>query len=117
MAIQITKRDDIQPLLQAEPPSPVGVPLSEPASLVKSVQMQIPGKEHIDTGFWECTPGQFRREVMAGEVMHILCGHCTFTPEQGEPITLRGGDTTFFPPNTRGIWNVQETVRKVYVLL
>lgn len=54
---------------------------------------------------------------MAGEVMHILCGHCTFTPEQGEPITLRGGDTTFFPPNTRGIWNVQETVRKVYVLL
>ena len=75
-----------------------------------------PGKAHVRTGLWECSLGKFRREIAEGEVMHILTGRCTFTPDSAPMIELRAGDTAFFPPDTRGIWEILRTVRKVYVL-
>lgn len=96
---------------------PVGIPLSEPACQLQGIKKQIPGKEATDTGIWECTPGRFRRQIEAGEVMHILAGRCTFTPDGGAPIEIAAGDTLFLSPNTVGVWDIQQTVRKVYVLL
>lgn len=96
---------------------PVGIPLSEPACQLRLVKKLIPGKEAIDTGIWECSPGKFRRQILAGEVMHILSGHCTFTPDGGETMEIAAGDTLFLSPNTIGDWDIQETVRKVYVLI
>ncbi|MET4575164.1 cupin domain-containing protein [Ottowia thiooxydans] len=96
---------------------PVGVPLSEPACQLTGEDFKIPGKEATSTGIWECSPGRFQRQVVAGEFMHFLAGRCTFTPDDGPSITIAAGDTLFFSPNTTGIWDIQETVRKVYVLL
>ena len=28
---------------------------------------------------------------------------------------IKAGDAIFFPPNSRGIWDVRETIRKTYV--
>ncbi len=95
----------------------VGLPLSEPACQLQGEKFEIPGKEATDTGIWECSPGRYRRQVVAGEFMHILSGRCTFAPDDGPQITIAAGDTLFFSPNTTGIWDIQETVRKVYVLL
>lgn len=96
---------------------PVGIPLSEPACQLRGIKKQIPGKEGTDTGVWECTPGKFRRQIVAGEMMHILAGRCTFTPDGGDTISMAAGDTLFLSPNTIGVWDIQETVRKVYVLI
>lgn len=95
----------------------VGKPLSEPACTLRGVARDIPGFDGERTGIWECSPGRFQREVTAGEVMHILCGAGTFTPDTGEAITFQAGDTLICSPMTTGVWDIRETVRKVYVLL
>jgi uncharacterized cupin superfamily protein len=48
--------------------------------------------------------------------MNFVLGSCTFTPDGKAPHQLRAGDTLFLPENTKGVWVVHETVRKVYVL-
>lgn len=57
--------------------------------------------------------------VASEEVMHILAGAGRFEPEASDQPTVefRAGDTLFFPPETRGVWDIRETVRKVYVMV
>jgi uncharacterized cupin superfamily protein len=95
----------------------VGTPLSEPACTLRGKKIELDGTENLSTGIWECSPGQFRREVKRGEVMHILSGKCTFTPDGGEVMHIDAGDTLFMSPMTQGVWDIQETVRKVYTLV
>ena len=95
----------------------VGLPLSEPPCQLRGKKMEIPGKPGADTGVWECSPGQFRRQIEAAEMMHILSGECTFTPDTGPTIFAVAGDTLYFPPNTTGIWDIKSALRKVYALL
>ena len=114
MTIQHVPRTATQHL---ESRGPVGIPLSTPVCQLKGAKYQIPGKETTDTGIWECSPGRYRRQVVAGEVMHILSGRCTFTPDEGEKFEIAAGDTVFMSPKTVGVWDIHETVRKVYVLL
>lgn len=115
MTIQHIKRTS--ETSQLEEWGAVGIPLSEPACRLRGFKKSIPGKEDIDTGVWECSPGRFRRQIKSGEVMHILSGQCTFTPDNADPIEINAGDTLFFAPDTTGVWDVRETLRKVYVLL
>lgn len=97
---------------------PVPVPLSSPACEISKLAVTISGKPDCATGLWESTVGKFQRQVKEGEVMHILTGKCTFTPDgQDTPIEINAGDTVFFPANTNGVWDIQETMRKVYVLV
>jgi uncharacterized protein len=84
---------------------------------VSGVQKVIPGTEHIDTGIFECTSGTYRRSVKEAEVMHILSGSGRFTPDGEASVNFRGGDTLFFAAHTEGTWEVDETMRKVYVIL
>lgn len=94
----------------------VGQPLSEPACTLRGLKMAAPIANKPEMGVWECTPGQYRRQIRSAETMHIISGEATFTPDGGEPMTLRGGDVFFFPPETNGVWDIKTTVRKVYVL-
>jgi len=95
----------------------VDAPLSEPVCTLKGKAVELDGTENLSTGIWECTPGKFRRGVTRGEVMHILSGECTFTPDGEKPLHINAGDTLFMSPNTNGIWDIKSTVRKVYTLL
>lgn len=92
-------------------------PLSEPACSTRSLEVAIDGAGGNSSGLWECSPGRFERHVPNAEVMHILAGVCTFTPEGGKPLAIRAGDTLFFPAGTRGAWDIRETLRKVYVVM
>lgn len=114
MGIQVIKSSVDMPL---QTTGPVGIPLSEPACVISAASQSIPGKEEIKTGIWECSVGMFRREIAEGEVMHIMRGRCSFTPDGEDAITLMAGDTVFLPPNTNGVWDIVEPVRKVYVLV
>ena len=96
-------------------PSPVGVPVGEPVPHTRVAEVERP--DQVDTGVWECSPGRFRRQIVQQEFCHFIAGRCTFTPDGGEPIEIRAGDALMIPANTTGIWDIQETVRKTFVLI
>jgi uncharacterized cupin superfamily protein len=96
-------------------PTPVAVPLSEPVAITSGHDI-----EHADgvvAGIWECTPGRWRRQIAQQEFCHFIAGRCTFTPDGGEPMQIQAGDALLLPANTFGIWDVEETLRKSFVLL
>jgi len=95
----------------------VARPLSQPACETVSLEVPIESAGANRSGLWECTPGRFERQLANAEVMHILSGACTFTPAGEAPQEIRAGDTLFFPANTVGVWDIRETLRKVYVVM
>ncbi len=92
-----------------------GLPGTTPIQ-VSGVQRVIEGSEAIDTGIFECSAGTYRRSVKQAEVMHFLAGRGRFTPDGEDTIHFAGGDTLFFEANTEGLWEVEETMRKEYVI-
>jgi uncharacterized cupin superfamily protein len=92
-----------------------GLPGTTPIR-VSGVQTVIGGSEAIDTGIFECTAGTYRRAIKQAEVMHFLQGRGRFTADGEETIHFSSGDTLFFEANTEGLWEVEETMRKVYVI-
>lgn len=85
-------------------------------SAISGKRLDVAGGAIDSWGVWEASPGSFIREVKAGEFMHILAGECTFTPDDGEEMTISAGDYLFFPPDTRGVWRILSPVRKLYML-
>ncbi len=94
---------------------PVAVPLGEPVATVSVTSIER--SDGVETGVWECTPGRWRRQIAQQEFCHFTTGRCTFTPDGGETMHIVAGDALMMPANTHGIWDVQETVRKTYVLI
>lgn len=80
------------------------------------MQIAIPGLEHIDTGVFDCTPGVYRRSVEQAEVMHFVAGSGSFAEDGEDTIHFRPGDTLFFEAHTRGTWQIDEAMRKIYVI-
>jgi uncharacterized protein len=96
---------------------PPAQPKSEPPCCFSGIDVPLAGAGDNACGIWECTPGRFMRQLAQAEVMHILAGRGRFAPTDGEPIELRAGDTLFFPAHTSGEWHVEETLRKVFVVV
>ncbi len=95
--------------------TPVAVPLGEPRAVTRSLAVER--ADGVETGVWECTPGRWRRQIVQQEFCHFIAGRCTFTPDGGEPIAIGAGDALMMPANTTGVWDIQETVRKTFVLI
>ena len=95
--------------------NPVAVPLGEPVSIASVTSVER--SDGVETGIWECTPGRWRRQIIQQEFCHFIKGRCTFTPDGGEPLTIEAGDAIMLPANSTGTWDIQETVRKTYVLI
>ncbi|WP_105404678.1 cupin domain-containing protein [Neorhizobium sp. T7_12] len=71
--------------------------------------------EMIHTGVWEATPGlthSIKGETF--EFCHILQGVVEKTPDQGQPVTYRAGDSFVMKPGFVGTRRTVETVRKIY---
>ncbi|WP_233161667.1 MULTISPECIES: cupin domain-containing protein [unclassified Achromobacter] len=113
----------IQKFAQLEVPGLLGEKEVHPGSLgdvkaeTRSLDVTIANRPGCETGFWECTPGSFPRTIKSGEIMHILAGAGSFQPEDGDKVNFAAGDTLFFPADTRGLWEIRETVRKLYVMV
>ena len=103
------------PEIALEDSNPVAIPLGEPLAVTSTTSVER--SDGVETGVWECTPGRWRRQIVQQEFCHFIAGRCTFTPDGGEPIEIRAGDALMMPANTTGIWDIQETVRKTYVLI
>ncbi|MCU1751193.1 cupin domain-containing protein [Pseudomonas sp. 6D_7.1_Bac1] len=95
--------------------APVTVPLGTPVAVSSTTSVER--TDGVETGIWECTPGRWRRQIVAQEFCHFIQGRCTFTPDNGETLHIEAGDALMLPANSTGIWDIQETVRKTYVLI
>ena len=69
-----------------------------------------------EAGVWECTPGPSYWKLQTNEVVHIVAGRMTVTPDGGEPVQIGPGDAAVFPRGWAGTWQIHETIRKLYVL-
>ena len=101
--------------LQLDESNPVAVPLGEPVAIASTTSVER--DDGVETGVWACTPGRWRRQIVQQEFCHFIAGRCTFIPDVGEPIEIQAGDAILFPANTCGIWEIQETLRKSFVLI
>lgn len=71
---------------------------------------------NVNTGVWEATPGETRSiKGETFEFCHILSGIIEISPDGGEPVTYRAGDSFVMKPGFTGVWKTIETVRKIYV--
>ncbi len=88
--------------------------IGEPLCHLKGYQI-IQNDDGSEGGIWECTPGNFTREIMQAELTTFLEGRCIFHPENGDPFEINAGDVLYFPENSKGVWEIIETVRKAYL--
>jgi uncharacterized cupin superfamily protein len=69
-----------------------------------------------ETGIWQCTAGPSYWVQEENELIYLLSGSLTVTPDGGKPATFGAGDCAMFPRGWRGTWDLHETVRKVYAV-
>jgi uncharacterized cupin superfamily protein len=65
-------------------------------------------------GMWECTTGSFRVEFTEHEYIHLLAGRVV-EDEAGARATLTPGMQLMIPAGFRGVWHVEEPVKKIFV--
>jgi uncharacterized cupin superfamily protein len=70
-----------------------------------------------EAGVWECTPGAFsaRRDDFR-EVVTIIKGRGRLHDEDGNVTEFGPGSALALPEGWVGEWEIDETVRKVYVV-
>ena len=69
------------------------------------------------SGVWECTPGRFESARKGdNELMHFIAGEGTITSSDGSVHQIRPGVVLVAPDGWSGIWEIRETVRKVYTI-
>lgn len=69
-----------------------------------------------EVGVWQCTPGPSYWKLETHEFVHIVAGKMTVTPDGGLPTEIGPGDVAVFPRGWSGTWQIQQTIRKVYVI-
>ena len=69
-----------------------------------------------EVGIWECTPGPSRWLLDTHEFIQVVAGAMTCRTDAGETVELVAGDTAGFPRGWSGTWDIEETLRKVYVI-
>ena len=70
----------------------------------------------LAAGLWSCTPGRFRWDYACDEVAHIVEGAAVITDQEGCVFTVGPGDVVHFARGTWAVWDVHETIRKVWAL-
>jgi len=71
----------------------------------------------IFAGIWEGTPGVWRFSYDDWEYCHLLSGRCTVTLDGELPVEMNPGDVFILEPGAKGLWTVNETMRKYYVFV
>lgn len=72
----------------------------------------------VRSGVWEATPGETKSiKGETFEFCHILSGVIEITPDGGDPIIYKAGDSFVMKPGFTGVWKTIETVRKIYVVV
>jgi uncharacterized cupin superfamily protein len=68
-------------------------------------------------GIWACTPGAWPSSKDGiSELMHFVAGHGWIIDADGSRHEIQPGMVRYFPDGWSGHWEVDRTVRKVYVI-
>lgn len=70
------------------------------------------------SGVWECAP--CREEIDSypvHEMMTVISGSVTVTNAGGHAETFTAGDTFFIAKGAKCIWQIDETLRKFYMIV
>lgn len=68
-------------------------------------------------GIWESTPyAETFDEYPGDEFCHVLTGRVTLTDEHGESKSFGAGETYVVPKGFKGVFRVEETMRKYYTI-
>eukprot|EP00242_Pyramimonas_sp_CCMP2087_P006235 CAMPEP_0198201200 /NCGR_PEP_ID=MMETSP1445-20131203/3962_1 /TAXON_ID=36898 /ORGANISM="Pyramimonas sp., Strain CCMP2087" /LENGTH=479 /DNA_ID=CAMNT_0043871403 /DNA_START=51 /DNA_END=1490 /DNA_ORIENTATION=+ len=70
---------------------------------------------NTSVGLWTCTPGSFASVKTTTEFFHVLEGVFFLTNTDGTARRCVAGDTVVLPKGWAGMWDVIETVKKVWV--
>ena len=73
--------------------------------------------ESILAGVWECAP--CREEIKSypvNELMTVVSGSLTLTHPDGRSETFTAGDSFFIAKGSKLIWEITETLRKIYMI-
>ena len=97
-----TELEDWGPLAEA-----TGDPMA-----THGVEVWVDGEN--SAGIWQCGPGPSHWTLETNEVIYLVAGKMTVTPDGGAPSVIGVGDVAVFPKGWTGTWNIHETVRKVY---
>jgi len=73
---------------------------------------------NLRIGVWECEA--YERQCVEPsycELMHILKGAITLSPEGAAPCTVQAGETIVVPAGASNAWASAQTVRKIFCIL
>ncbi len=68
------------------------------------------------SGYWEATPGTYHATYTEYEFVHIIAGKLVITPEGGAPVNLGPGDAFVVEAGFKGLWKIEETIRKHFAI-
>jgi uncharacterized protein len=85
--------------------------------LLSQVSDRRDAERRAETGIWTCTPGTWRCRVSRDEFCHFIDGHSLYTHESGEEIAIAPDTLAVFPAGWTGVCEVEQTVRKVYMIV
>ncbi len=91
-----------------------GVPVG---ALPKQTDSGFFQEGNLTAGTWECEPGILQLDLEITEFCHLLKGHWILTSESGQVTEIKAGDSWIFPNGWKGVAEVVETVRKVYMII
>ncbi len=67
-------------------------------------------------GLWWVKPATFKWLFFGHETFHILEGRATITIDDGTSVEVKAGDIISFAMNTPSVWEVHETLKKMFVI-
>ncbi len=70
---------------------------------------------NLSVNLWDCTAGRFRWVFDTDEIIHVLEGTVTITPEGGTARTLVVGDVAYFPSGLVTVWEIPTYLKKLAV--
>jgi uncharacterized protein len=68
------------------------------------------------SGIFTGQPSRFNYVFETDETFHVIEGRVTITLDSGESVTLTPGDIVSFPRGAHAVWDIQEPLRKFFVL-
>ncbi len=92
-------------------------PLDEatgPQMSTRGIELWVDGPASAGSGAGPPGPSHWTLET--NEVIHVVAGRMTVTPDGGEPAEIGPGSVAVFPQGWSGTWQIHETLRKVYAI-
>ncbi|QFR32885.1 cupin domain-containing protein [Ancylobacter sp. TS-1] len=95
-------------------PLPERIVSGEPRHLTWNFETLPDGA--LFAGIWESSPGAWRVDYEEWEFCSITEGVSILHEDGKEPVRVKAGDSFAIRPGFKGIWEVVETTRKLYVI-